>query len=113
MQLYENMLIEWQDLSEAQTDNVSSIGPRVERVLNYDLKTKEVMVINLFNVSSPNLTLDPKAWPILRSLDQIEDAHKHGILIIRENDPFDHLIRPEDKIKLSHRGSVDAMLKIY
>lgn len=107
MHLYENMLIEWQDLSEAQTDNSSSIGPRVERVLNYDLETKEVIVINLFDVSSPDLTLDPKAWPILRSVDQIEVAHKQGILIVRENDPFEHLVRPEDKIKLSHREDRD------
>jgi putative transposase len=107
MQLYENMLIEWQDLSGAQTDNSSSIGPRVERVLNYDLKTKEVIVINLFDVSSPDLILDQKAWPILCSLDQIEAAHKQGVLIIRENDPFDHFVRPEDKIKPSHREDRD------
>jgi hypothetical protein len=95
-------------LSEAQDDGSKHLGPIVERVLNHDQSTQEVILINIFDVDSfPDLILDSKAFPILRSLDQIKDAHEDGSLIILKNDPFAHLLRPEDKIKPRHREHRD------
>jgi hypothetical protein len=108
MHIYDRMLIEWHDLTGAQGGSGQPHGPVVERVLNYDLETREVILINIFDAESyPDLILDPRAFPILRSLAQIEEAYEHGSLIILENDPFAHLIRPEDTIKLKHREDRD------
>jgi putative transposase len=98
MRLYDNMLIEWRGLPNTEGSDAQHLGSIVERVLNYDLATQEVILINI---------LDSKAFPILRTLDQINEGHKNGSLIVLETDPFTHLIRPEDRIKLRHREDRD------
>ena len=59
-----NMLLEW-----SPTHGVNGNEPVIERVHDFDLITDEVVAINI---------LDPLAFPVLRSLKEIQEAHQGG-----------------------------------
>jgi hypothetical protein len=71
----------------------------VERVLDFDISTDEVVVINIF---------DSKAFPVLRSYRLIEDSYHGGALIILEKDPFPEVMIAEDEISPKHRKYRDT-----
>jgi hypothetical protein len=64
------MLLEW-----VPADVSASGPPLVERVLDFDKSTDEVVAINIF---------DECAFPVLRSYRLIEESHTAGALIILE-----------------------------
>src|SRR5437016_4946802 len=97
MHLMTNMLLEW-----APMDNDRADLPSVERVLDFDIATDEVVVINIF---------DRQAFPCLRSYELILQAHRAETLTILENDPFAKMMIPEDKISIKHRQHRDAAYK--
>lgn len=61
MQILPNMLLEW----PPAIGEDEPVFPLVERVLNFDLDTDEVILINVF---------DQKAFPILWSYRKIEQS---------------------------------------
>jgi putative transposase len=97
MHLMTNMLLEW-----APMDNDRADLPLVERVLDFDIATDEVVVINIFH---------PKAFPCLRSYELILQAHRAEALKILEHDPFAKMMIPEEKIIIKHRRHRDAAYK--
>src|SRR6266850_1018067 len=97
MQLMTNMLLEW-----APMDNDRADLPSVERVLDFDIATDEVVVINIF---------DPKAFPCLRSYELILQAHRTETLKILEHDPFAKMMIPEKTISIKHRQHRDDAYK--
>jgi hypothetical protein len=70
MDLRSNMLLEW-----APTEGHDSEFPLVERVLDFDVSTDEVVVINIF---------DRRVFPVLRSYRLIEDSFHAGALVVLE-----------------------------
>src|SRR6202521_6223938 len=94
MDLQSNSLFEW-----VPTDVNPSGPPLVERVLDFDKSTDEVVAINIF---------DEGAFPVLRSYRLIEDSHKAGALIILERDPFARVMIAENKINPKHRKFRDT-----
>ena len=66
----------------------------VERVLDFDKSTDEVVAINIF---------DQSAFPVLRSYRLIEDSFHAGALVGLEKDPFAELMMPEETISPAHR----------
>jgi hypothetical protein len=91
------MLLKWHDLPSQETHEEDC--PPVERILTFDISTDEVVTINIFRKD---------AFPLLRSYQQILQAHKTKALSICEEDPFAKLAIPEDKIKHKHREYRDA-----
>ncbi len=91
-----NMLIQWQDLPGEDIHDKDC--PPVERILAFDISTDEVIVINIF---------DKHAFPILRSYQQILQAHQTKALSVREDDPFAKIAVPEEKIKLKYKKDRD------
>jgi putative transposase len=87
--LMSNMLLEW-----APTKENDPGTPLVERVLDFDISTDEVVVINIF---------DPKAFPVLRSYRLIEDSYHGGALVILDKDPFREVMIAENDISPKHR----------
>lgn len=94
MDLFSNMLLEW-----VPTDGDESEFPLVERVLDFDISTDEVVVINTFN---------KHAFPVLRSYRLIEDSFHAGALVVLKKDPFSQVTIAEDKISPKHRKYRDA-----
>src|SRR5260370_33891683 len=86
LNIIQNMLLEWNP-----TRGVNGDEPVIERVLDFDLNTDAVVVINI---------LDPHAFPALRSHKEIQQAHQERALVVRENHPFSRLVIPEDKISV-------------
>ncbi len=89
MDLRSNMLLEW-----APTNGNESEFPLVERVLDFDVSTDEVVVINIF---------DRRAFPVLRSYRLIEDSFRAGALVVLEKDPFEELMIPEETFTPAQR----------
>jgi hypothetical protein len=87
------MLLEW-----APADGDESESPLVERVLDFDVATDEVIVINIF---------DRGAFPRLRSYRLIEESYLAGALVILRRDPFAELMMPEETISPAHRKHRD------
>src|SRR6202521_2361868 len=94
MDLQSNMLFEW-----VPTDVNTSGPPLVERVLDFDESTDEVVAINIF---------DEGAFPVLRSYRLNEDSHKARASIILERDPFARVMIAENKINPKHRKFRDT-----
>jgi hypothetical protein len=87
------MLLEW-----APADRNESESPLVERVLDFDVATDEVIVISIF---------DHGAFPRLRSYRLIEESYLAGALVILQKDPFAELMMPEETISPAHRKHRD------
>jgi hypothetical protein len=94
LNLLQNMLLEWNPIEGENGDK-----PVIERVLDFDLTTGEVVVIDI---------LDPHAFPALRSYEGIQQAHRGSAVAVRENDPFAQLLIPEEKLSLRQRQGRDA-----
>jgi putative transposase len=94
LNLLQNMLLEWTPIEGKNGDK-----PIIERVLDFDLATDEVVVIDI---------LDPHAFPALRSNEAIQQAYRGGAVAVRENDPFAQLSIPEEKLSLKQRQQRDA-----
>ena len=94
LNLLPNMLLEWNPI-EGKNGN----KPVIERVLDFDLTTDEVVMIDI---------LDPHAFPALRSYGAIQQAYQGSAVVVRENDPFAQLLIPEEKISLKQRQRRDA-----
>jgi len=95
MQILLNMLIEWRPA-------IGEDKPAfrlVERVLNFDLDTGEIILINIF---------DEKAFPILRSYRDIEQSYKDSYVAILEKDPFANLMVREEELTDVQRKHRDA-----
>jgi putative transposase len=89
-----NMLLEWNPIEGKNGDK-----PVIERVLDFDLITDEVVVIDILN---------PYAFPALRSNEVIQQAHRGDAVAVRENDPFAQLSIPEEKLSLKQIQQRDA-----
>lgn len=95
MQILPNMLIEWHPaIGESEP-----AFPVVERVLNFDLDTDEVILINIF---------DEKAFPILRSYRFLLQSYAADALAILEKDPFADLMVPEEELSEAQQKYRDA-----
>lgn len=92
-----HMIIQWQELPGDR--NHDKDYPPIERILDFDISTDEVIVINIF---------DKHAFPFLRSYNQLIQSHKNGTLALREDDPFAAVVVPEGKIKSKHKEYRDA-----
>jgi len=92
--LFQNMLLEWNPIQGEDGDKAI-----IERVLDCDLTTDEVVVIDILN---------PHVFPSLRSYEAIQQAHRGGAVVVRENDPFERLSIPEEKLSLKQRQRRDA-----
>jgi hypothetical protein len=88
------MLLEFLGGVDGQPSEETSQTPLVERVLNFNPDTGELILINIY---------DPEAWPVLRRLDDLQALYKIGLLIKVKNDPFLHLILSEPDIKKKDR----------
>src|SRR6266566_9146907 len=95
MEILLNMLLEWRPAIGED----KPAFPLVERVLNFDLDTGEVILINIF---------DEKAFPILRSYREIEQCYNDGALAILQKDPFANLMVPEEDLTDAQRKHRDA-----
>ncbi len=89
LNLVPNMLLEW-----SPTQGVNGDEPVIERLLDFDLDTGEVVVINI---------LDRCAYPALRSYEELLQAHRAGAVAVFENDPFSRLLIPEEKTSAKHK----------
>jgi putative transposase len=98
IQISQYMLIEWLDSLPCETPKANDTHASVERVLNFNPDTGDVILINIF---------DPGAWPVIRQLNDIQNAHKSGLLSIVKDDPFARLARPDRDIKEKHREDRD------
>jgi hypothetical protein len=94
LNLLENMLLEWNPIEGKDGDR-----PIIERVLDFDLATDEVIVIDI---------LDPHAFPSVRSYEGIQQAYQGSAVAVRDNDPFAQLLVPEEKLSLKERQRRDA-----
>jgi putative transposase len=88
------MLLEFLAGAGGSPSEEASDYPVVERVLNFNPDTGEIILINIY---------DPEAWPVLRHLTDIQVLHKTGLLIEVKNDPFLSLMRPEQELKEKDR----------
>lgn len=95
MQILQNMLLEWRP---AIGEDEPAL-PLVERVLDFDLDTGEIILINIFN---------EKAFPILRSYRDIEQSYKGGNVAILEKDPFANLMVRDEELTDAQRQHRDA-----
>jgi hypothetical protein len=96
--LSQYMLLELLGNGDGQLAEKASDYPHVERVLNFNPDTGEVILINIY---------DPEAWPVLRRIADIQALYKSGLLIEVKNDPFLRLMRPEQDIKQKDRKTRD------
>lgn len=87
--LRRNILIEWLPMSDGGEDR-----PHLERVLDFDIDTGEVIVIKLF---------DDHAFPFLRSCKELQHAYEGHAIKICTVDPFAKFALPEDVLKPKHR----------
>jgi hypothetical protein len=92
------MLLEFLGSLEGSPSEETREYRPVERVLNFNPDTGELILINID---------DPEAWPVLWRLDDIQALNKSGLLIEIKTDPFLRLMRPEQDIKKKHRESRD------
>lgn len=94
MNLYLNMLIEWQS-EEAKT--------RIERVLLLDPSGTDLVTIEINN---------PKALPIWQKSKELKAALRSKEVRILEVDPYAALLRPESAIPESHRNHRDRAWEV-
>jgi len=92
LQLTPNLLLAWLE-AHNQTDQ-----PLIERVLDFDILTDEVVVINI---------LDRRAFPTLRSYKAIQRSYDDGECTVCTHDPFEKLNIPEEAISEKQRRMRD------
>jgi len=95
LQLTPNLLLEW-----AQPQGEENTAPVIERVLDFDAHSDEVVVINI---------LDRRAFPAPRSYKAIQSSYEGGECIVRKNDPFCQLHVPEENIDSKRREIRDQI----
>jgi hypothetical protein len=94
LQLTPNLLLAWLE-AHGQIDE-----PLMERVLDFDLGTDEVVVINI---------LDKRAFPTLRSYKAIQRSYDQGECTVCTHDPFEKLNIPEEDISEKQREIRDEI----
>src|SRR6266568_435717 len=87
--LRRNMLFEW-----VSTGNGQEEQPDLERILDFDIDTEEVIVIKV---------LDDHAFPFLRSCTEIQQAYEGRVIRVCTADPFAKLAQPEEVLKPKHK----------
>src|SRR5215831_57193 len=92
LQLTPNLLIAWRE-AHGQTDEAL-----IERVLDFDIRTDEVVVINI---------LDRRAFPTLRSYRAVQQSYEDGECTVCTHDPFEKLNIPEEDISEKQRQMRD------
>jgi hypothetical protein len=92
LQLTPNLLLAWRE-ANGQTD-----GPLIERVLDFDIASDEVVVISI---------LDHRAFPTLRSYKAIQQSFDNGECTVCTQDPFEKLNIPEGDISEKQRQMRD------
>jgi putative transposase len=103
MELYLNMLIEWQNLLSENSD-LSKDDLLTERIIFIDESSNELVVIDIF---------DPKAFPFLRRCNEIKEAILSKNAKILEKDPFDYILRPEGSFSESSKKTRDEAWEFF
>lgn len=92
MNIYLNMLIEWEEgFSKESSSNKESF---IERVLYLNELSNEAIVIDIYH---------PKALPVFRRCTELKEAIVTGNARVLTKDPYDYLLRPEDSISESSK----------
>jgi hypothetical protein len=104
MEISLNMLIEWKNLFNEIIEDSSKEISLVERVLYTDKLSDEIVLIDIYH---------PKALPLLRRYSEVKDALSTGNAKILKKDPYDFVLRSDDKISKAAKKCRDEAWQFF